>query len=97
MRGLLVIAAVAALVALLAEAPELASALAKAPSEEGAHPRLQQAEDFLRQADYQLGKADSDYGGHRSRALALIKQAVEEIRLGNEDGGGFYDGPVYKD
>jgi hypothetical protein len=97
MRGLLVIAAVAAVVALLAEAPELASALAKSPSGEGVHTRLQQAEDFLNQADFQLGKADSDYGGHRSRALALVKEAVEEIRRGNEDGGGFYDGPIYKD
>lgn len=44
------------------------------------HPHLRAAMRDLRQAANQLGHADHDFGGHRVKALELVKQAEGELR-----------------
>jgi hypothetical protein len=58
------------------------------------HPRMAEAAHYLAQAREALRDADSDFGGHRSQAMALVDQAMEEIRLGFEYGGASHSGPL---
>ena len=44
------------------------------------HPHLRAALRDLRQAGNQLEHADHDFGGHRVKALELVKQAEGELR-----------------
>jgi hypothetical protein len=44
------------------------------------HPHIHAAMKGLRQAARQLGEADHDFGGHRVKALELVKQAEGELR-----------------
>ena len=46
------------------------------------HPHMQAAMKQVNQAEQQLERAAHDYGGHRSKALQLLKQAEQEIKEG---------------
>jgi hypothetical protein len=46
----------------------------------GRHPHIMRAAGALRNAARQLGEAAHDYGGHRAKALELVKQAEGELR-----------------
>ena len=45
------------------------------------HPQIRAAQKDLASARYHLQRAARDFGGHRARAVALIVQAQEELRL----------------
>ena len=51
-------------------------------------PHMEEALRALQQAKFQLEKAAHNKGGHRVKAIQLIDQAMEEVRLGMEDGMG---------
>src|SRR5438128_6869803 len=44
------------------------------------HPHIRAAMADLRKAANQLEHADNDYGGHRAKAGALVKQTEDELR-----------------
>lgn len=44
------------------------------------HPHIRAAMGDLRRAGNQLEHADRDFGGHRAKALQLVKQAEDELR-----------------
>ena len=46
------------------------------------HPHMQAALKQLGQVERQLERAAHDYGGHRAKALQLVKQAEQEIKEG---------------
>ena len=46
----------------------------------GRHPHITRAAGALRNAARQLGEAAHDYGGHRARALELVRQAEGQLR-----------------
>ena len=46
----------------------------------GRHPHIMAAERALRHAERQLEEAAHHFGGHRVRALELVKQAEVELR-----------------
>jgi hypothetical protein len=48
------------------------------------HPHVRAAMHALMNAERQLAQAAHDYGGHRVKAMELIKQAQEELRAGLE-------------
>jgi len=45
-------------------------------------PHMQAALDALRSAQTNLDKATADKGGHRAKAMDLVKQAIDEVKLG---------------
>jgi hypothetical protein len=45
-------------------------------------PHMEAALQHLREAEEELGRATRDKGGHRSRALALARQAESEVNAG---------------
>jgi len=47
-------------------------------------PHMQAALDALRSAQTNLEKATADKGGHRAKAMDLVKQAIDEVKLGIE-------------
>ncbi|HEX3146412.1 MAG TPA: hypothetical protein VHQ64_20725 [Pyrinomonadaceae bacterium] len=49
-------------------------------------PHMQAALDALRSAQTNLEKATADKGGHRAKAMDLVKQAIDEVKLGIEAG-----------
>ena len=48
------------------------------------HPVLAKAEKQLQNAKQTLEKATHDCGGHRMKAIALIEQAMQEVRDGRD-------------
>ena len=46
------------------------------------HPHMREALDALRTAERELSAAQHDKGGHRQRALRLVRQAVAEVERG---------------
>jgi hypothetical protein len=52
----------------------------------GRQPHMHAALDDLRSAQRELEEASHDKGGHRVKALELIRQAEEEVRAGMEVG-----------
>lgn len=48
------------------------------------HPHMRAAMQHLRQAAQHLELASHTYGGHRAKALDLVKQAEEEMKLAAE-------------
>jgi hypothetical protein len=48
------------------------------------HPEMAAADQHLRQAKANLERAARDYGGHRTKAIELVNQALEEMRLAHE-------------
>ncbi len=48
------------------------------------HPQIHAAMRALRQAAHHLERAAHEYGGHRAKALELVKQAEEELKQGIE-------------
>jgi hypothetical protein len=69
---------------LLAAAPALGlAAVVAAPSTAHAdQPRMEAALDALKAARRELDAAESDKGGHRARALRLVKDAIAEVERG---------------
>ncbi len=51
-----------------------------------AQPHMDKALDFLRSARSELNQATPNKGGHRVKAINLINQAIEEVRLGKMAG-----------
>jgi hypothetical protein len=47
-------------------------------------PHMQAALDALRSAQSNLDKANPDKGGHRAKAIDLVKGAIDEVKLGIE-------------
>ena len=47
-----------------------------------AQPYMQDAQRALNAALKSLDKADANKGGHRARAMALVEQAIQEVRAG---------------
>ncbi len=47
-------------------------------------PHMREALETLRVARTQLDKADNDKGGHRAKAIGLVDQALEQVKLGIE-------------
>lgn len=47
-------------------------------------PHMQAALDALRSAQSNLDKATPDKGGHRAKAIDLVKSAIDEVKLGIE-------------
>jgi len=47
-------------------------------------PHMQAALDALKTADHELDIADADKGGHRAKAIPLVRSAIEEVRKGIE-------------
>ena len=53
---------------------------AQRPAAGGRHPHIAGAERALKHAERQLEEAAHHYGGHRAKALELVKQAEGELR-----------------
>ena len=47
-------------------------------------PHMQAALDALRSAQSNLDKATPDKGGHRAKAIDMVKAAIDEVKLGIE-------------
>jgi len=47
-------------------------------------PHMQSALDSLRNAKRELDQATSDKGGHRAKAIDLVKEAIAEVKAGIE-------------
>lgn len=45
-------------------------------------PRMQAALDSLRTAERELQAADNDKGGHRQKAMDLVRKAIEQVEKG---------------
>ena len=45
------------------------------------HPQIRAAQRDLSSAKYHLERAARDFGGHRAKAVRLISEAQEELRL----------------
>ena len=45
-------------------------------------PKMHEALDALQTAKAALEKADADKGGHRAKAIDLVKQAIDETQAG---------------
>jgi hypothetical protein len=43
---------------------------------------MEKALDHLRDAQRELEKASADKGGHRARAMTLVRQAIAEVEKG---------------
>ncbi|MBI2392698.1 MAG: hypothetical protein HYV09_24140 [Deltaproteobacteria bacterium] len=54
----------------------------KDDKKEAPQPKMESAKDFLDKAHEKLEKATPDKGGHRVKAMKLIKDAIEEVELG---------------
>ena len=51
-------------------------------------PYMQSALGYLQSAQDALMRAAHDKGGHRARALNLVNQAISEVEIGIQVGGG---------
>lgn len=49
-------------------------------------PHMYNALESLRNARHQLEVAESDKGGHRTRAISIIDEAIGEVKLGIDAG-----------
>jgi hypothetical protein len=47
-------------------------------------PHMRAALESLHKAKTQLEKAEPDKGGHRVKAIDLVSQAIEEVKMGME-------------
>jgi hypothetical protein len=56
--------------------------LAFAPALKADQPHMQAALDALETAEHQLNEATPDKGGHRTRALKHVHEAMAEVRKG---------------
>jgi hypothetical protein len=64
----------------LTQTPPPAPAPAQRPAGGGRHPHIMAAERGLKHAERQLEEAAHHYGGHRAKALELVKLAEGELR-----------------
>ncbi len=74
MSGQPIVAAAAALA--------LVAAVGATVAEASNQPNMDAAIDFLTQARASLVKATANKGGHRAKAIALIDEAIKEVRQG---------------
>jgi CubicO group peptidase (beta-lactamase class C family) len=77
-RTLMLIAFAVLIVTLSISTPNL-TAQAAQPE---AQPHMQAALERLREAQRELEAASHDKGGHRSRAVSLVKQAIVQVNQG---------------
>lgn len=56
----------------------------KGPQQGGRAPHIHAAMKALQHAAGQLEKAEHHFGGHRAKALELVKQAEQELKAGIE-------------
>ena len=75
-RTLMLIAFSVLIVTLSISTPNLAAQAAEA------QPHMQAALERLREAQRELEAASHDKGGHRSRAVSLVKQAIVQVNQG---------------
>jgi hypothetical protein len=54
--------------------------------------RMDKALELLRSARYELNEASRDKGGHRTEAVRLIDQAIDQVKEGIAAGEGHGDG-----
>ena len=54
----------------------------KTANAQGDQPNMEQALGYLHSARVSLEVSSPDKGGHRVRALELVNQAIEQVRLG---------------
>jgi DNA-binding NtrC family response regulator len=64
----------------LTQTPPPAQTPAQRPAAGGRHPHIMGAERALHHAERQLEEAAHHYGGHRAKALELVKLAEGELR-----------------
>ena len=64
----------------LTQTPSPAQPPAQRPAGGGRHPHITAAERGLKHAERQLEEAAHHYGGHRAKALELVKLAEGELR-----------------
>jgi CubicO group peptidase (beta-lactamase class C family) len=76
-RTLMLIAFAVLIVTLSISTPNLA-----AQAQPEAQPHMQAALERLREAQRELEAATHDKGGHRSRAVSLVKQAIVQVNQG---------------
>jgi hypothetical protein len=79
-RTLMLIAFAVLIITLSISTPNLA-AQASHPE---AQPQMRAALEHLQQAQKELEAASHDKGGHRSRAVSLVRQAIGEVKQGIE-------------
>jgi hypothetical protein len=60
----------------------LALSFASGPVESAPQPMMKKALSSLDTAKTQLQKATADKGGHRVKAIALIDQAIDQVKAG---------------
>jgi hypothetical protein len=77
-RTLMLIAFAVLIVTLSISTPNLAAQAAQPE----AQPHMQAALERLREAQRELEAATHDKGGHRSRAVSLVKQAIVQVNQG---------------
>jgi CubicO group peptidase (beta-lactamase class C family) len=77
-RTLMLIAFAVLIVTLSISTPNLAAQAAQPE----AQPHMQAALERLREAQRELEAASHDKGGHRSRAVSLVKQAIVQVNQG---------------
>jgi hypothetical protein len=62
----------------------------------GPHPHITAAQQALTRAEKQLEEAANVYGGHKMKALELVKQAQKELRDGIEYAKARHKAPATK-
>jgi CubicO group peptidase (beta-lactamase class C family) len=77
-RTLMLIAFAVLIVTVSISTPNLAAQAAQPE----AQPHMQAALERLREAQRELEAATHDKGGHRSRAVSLVKQAIVQVNQG---------------
>jgi len=83
MKRTLMLIAFAVLIVTLSISPHNLAGQASQPEAQN-QPHMTAALDHLQQAQKELEAATHDKGGHRSRAVSLVKQAIGEVNRGIE-------------
>lgn len=65
-----------------------ATTIAMSSSAEAAQPHMEAALHALNNAMAQLNSAEPDKAGHRVKAMSLVHDAIEEVRMGMRAGAG---------
>ena len=81
MKQILALVALLAVSMVLTVSANLVVAQSPAPKTES-QPHMNAAVDHLQQAQKELEAGSSDKGGHRVKAIALVKQALSEVQQG---------------
>jgi hypothetical protein len=81
MKQVLAIVVLLVLTVALTASSNLVVAQSTMPKAEN-QPHMSAALDHLQQAEKDLEEASHDKGGHRTKALSLVKQAMSEVQQG---------------